>query len=86
MRTVVERQGQNLSTLESPECVGSPGGASGKEPPASAGAADTGSVPGSAESPGEGDGSPPSILVWETQWTEEPGGLQSMGSQRIGQD
>ena len=23
-----------------------------------------------------------SILVWETSWTEEPGGLQSMGSQR----
>ena len=25
-----------------------------------------------------------SILVWRTPWTEEPGGLQSMGSQRIG--
>ena len=25
-----------------------------------------------------------SILVWETSWTEEPGGLQSMGSQRVG--
>ena len=23
-----------------------------------------------------------SILAWETLWTEEPGGLQSMGSQR----
>ena len=23
-----------------------------------------------------------SILAWETPWTEEPGGLQSMGSQR----
>ena len=22
-----------------------------------------------------------SILAWETPWTEEPGGLQSMGSQ-----
>ena len=27
-----------------------------------------------------------SILVWEIPWTEEPGGLQSMGSQRVGQD
>ena len=27
-----------------------------------------------------------SILVWKIVWTEEPGGLQSMGSQRIGQD
>ena len=25
-----------------------------------------------------------SILAWEIPWTEEPGGLQSMGSQRIG--
>ena len=27
-----------------------------------------------------------SILVWEIPWTEEPGGLQSMGSQRAGQN
>ena len=27
-----------------------------------------------------------SILVWRISWTEEPGGLQSMGSQRVGQD
>ena len=26
---------------------------------------------------------PSSILVWEIPWTEEPGGLQFMGSQRI---
>ena len=25
-----------------------------------------------------------SILAWGISWTEEPGGLQSMGSQRIG--
>ena len=24
-----------------------------------------------------------SILAWEMPWTEEPGGLQSMGSQKI---
>ena len=24
-----------------------------------------------------------SILAWRIQWTEEPGGLQSMGSQRV---
>ena len=24
------------------------------------------------------------ILSWEIPWTEEPGGLQSMGSQRVG--
>ena len=27
-----------------------------------------------------------SILAWEIPWTEEPGGLQSVGSQRIGHD
>jgi len=26
------------------------------------------------------------ILAWETPWTEEPGGLQSIGSQRVGHD
>ena len=25
-----------------------------------------------------------SILAWEIPWTEEPGDLQSMGSQRVG--
>ena len=25
-----------------------------------------------------------SILAWEIPWTEEPGGIQSMGSQRVG--
>jgi len=27
-----------------------------------------------------------SILVWRIPWTGEPGGLQSMGSQRVGHD
>ena len=27
-----------------------------------------------------------SILGWKIPWTEEPGGLQSMGSQRVGHD
>ena len=26
------------------------------------------------------------ILAWEIPWTEEPGGLQSMGSHRVGED
>ena len=47
--------------------------------PASAG--DVDSIPGSGRSLGEGNHS--SILVWEIPWTEEPVGLQSMGSQRI---
>ena len=28
----------------------------------------------------------PSILAWEIPWAEEPGGLQSMGSQRVRHD
>ena len=27
-----------------------------------------------------------SILAWRSPWTEEPGGLQSMGSHRVGHD
>ena len=27
-----------------------------------------------------------SILIWEITWTERPGGLQSMGSHRVGHD
>ena len=27
-----------------------------------------------------------SILAWEIPWTEEPGGLQSVESQRVGHD
>ena len=27
---------------------------------------------------------PSNILAWRIPWTEEPGGLQSIGSQRVG--
>ena len=47
---------------------------------------DLGSIPGSGRSSGEGNGNPHSILAWRIPWTEEPGGLQSMGSQRVGYD
>ena len=36
--------------------------------------------------PGEGNGYHSSILAWEILWTEEPGGLQSMGWQRVGRN
>ena len=32
----------------------------------------------------EGMAAHASILAWRIPWTEEPGGLQSMGSQRVG--
>ena len=50
----------------------------------SANAVDTGDVslvPGSGIYPGKEMASHTCILVWEIPWTEEPGGLQSMGSQ-----
>ena len=58
--------------------MGFSGGSGVKNPPANA--QDTGSIPGSGRSPGEGNGTHSSILVWEIPWTEQPGGLQSMGS------
>ena len=34
----------------------------------------------------EGMATHSSILAWRVPWTEEPGGLQPMGSQRLGHD
>ena len=34
----------------------------------------------------EGMATHSSILAWRILWIEEPGGLQSMGSQRVGND
>ena len=50
-----------------------------KNPPANA--RDAGST-GSGRPPGEGNGTHSSILAWEIPWTEEPGRLLSMGSQK----
>ena len=47
---------------------------------------DTGEVsliPGWGSSPGEANGNPLQYFAWRTSWTEEPAGLQSMGSQRV---
>ena len=55
-----------------------------KNPLANAG--DEGLIPGWGRSPGEGNGTHSSILAWEIPWTEEPGRLQSMGSERAGHD
>ena len=58
-----------------------------KNLPASAGdIRDAGLIPGSGRSPGGGMATDSSILASETPWTEEPGTLQPMGSQRIGRD
>ena len=41
-----------------------------------------GLIPGSGRSLEEEMATHSSILLWETPWTEESGGLQSMGSQK----
>ena len=39
-------------------------------------------IPGSGRSPGIGNGNSLQDSCWRIPWTEEPGGLQSMGSQK----
>ena len=61
--------------------MGSPGGSVSKESACDAG--DLGLILGQ-EDPKEEEMAPySSILAWEIPWTEEPGGLQSMGSQEL---
>ena len=58
-----------------------------KNLPANAGdARDTSSILGQSHPPEKEMVTCSSILVWKTPWMEEPGGLQSMGSQRVGHD
>ena len=45
---------------------------------------DAGSISGSGRSPGGGHGNPLHIPTWRIPWTEVPGGLESIGSQRVG--
>ena len=49
-------------------------------------AGDAGSIPGLGRSPGEGNGNPLQYSCRKIPWMEEPGGLQSMGSQRVRHD
>ena len=56
-------------------------GSAGKESTCNAG--DTGSIPGPGRPPGEGNGFPLQ-WAWEIPWPQEPGMLQSKGSQKVG--
>ena len=62
--------------------LGFSGGASGKE---SACNAEDVRRPGSGRFPGRGHGNPLQ-QAWRILWTEEPGGLWSIGSKRVGYD
>ena len=44
---------------------------------------DTALIPGWERSTGGGHATHSSILAWSIPWTEEPGGLQFMGSHRV---
>ena len=56
-------------------------------PSANAGdARNAGSIPGWGRSPGIGNGNPLQYPCWKIPWTEQSGGLQSMGSQRVEYD
>ena len=57
------------------------GGSDGKESTCNAG--DLGLIAGWQDSLEEGMATHFSILAWRIPWTEEPGGLQSIGSQRV---
>ena len=50
------------------------------------GPGDAGSIPGSGRSPEGGNGNPLQYSCLENPMTDEPGGLQSMGSRRVGHD
>ena len=47
-------------------------------------AGDAGLIPGSGRSPGKEMAIHCSILAWKIPWPEEPGGVESMGLQRVG--
>ena len=54
-----------------------------KNVPASAGdVRDVNSIPGSGRSLEEDTATHSSVLAWRVPWSEEPGRLQSMGSQK----
>ena len=58
-----------------------------KNPPVNAGdVRDIDLIPGSGRSLEKGMAIHSCILAWRISWTEEPGGLQSTESQRVGCD
>ena len=60
--------------------LGMPRWLRGKESACNAG--DAGSIPGLQDLLEEGMATHCSILAWEIPWTEEPGGVQSVGLQK----
>ena len=61
--------------------LGFPGGSDGEESACSVG--DPGSISGSKDPLADETATHSSILIWEVPWTEKPGRLQSLGSERV---
>ena len=61
-----------------------PGGSDGKSSAYNAG--DLGSTPDQEDALEKEMATHSSTLAWKIPWTEEPGRLQSMGSQRVGHE
>ena len=81
MLYIYARQNNNSVAIKQSQDL--PSGSNGKEPISNAG--DLGLIPGLGRSTGEGNDDPHcSILAWRIPCTEEPGGLQFMGLQRVG--
>ena len=80
-----QRVGHDLTT-EQPERnkMFFPGSSVGKSPAADTG--DLGSIRELGRSLGDGNGNPLQYSYWRIPWTEEPGRLQPMGSQRVSYD
>ena len=57
-----------------------------KNPPVNVGDLDAGLIPGQEDPLAEGIPTHSSILAWRIPCTEEPGGQQSIGLQRVGHD
>ena len=76
LQRVVQTQESNRGLLH----LRFPGGSDGKESACSVG--DLSSIPGSGRSLEKEMATHSSILAWKIPWTEESGGLQSMGLQR----
>ena len=70
--------------LPTPVFLGFPSCSASKEPSCNVG--DLSLMPGWEDPLEEGIATHSSNLAWRIPWTEQPGRLQSMGSQRIGHD
>ena len=84
LRLVEEKNSENFHNMMMYYILknGFPGGSNGKESAGNAG--DPVRSLGQEDPLGKGMATHSSVLAWEIPRTEEPGGLQSMGSQKVG--